>query len=512
MKKEKDAGIVYLVGSGPGHPDLITRMGWDALQNCDAVVYDDLAAFELVAALPERIKRYYVGKRAGAHYKPQDATSKLIVEIAERGLNVVRLKGGDPLIFGRGGEEITFLKNTGIEYKIIPGVTALSAVGAGAGIPLTDRRDASWVLLATGHEAVSGSPPVPWHEIARLKSGTVAIYMGVGDLPRIVEDLTKGGIDPKTKAAIIQSGYTGSQKIVNAQIDRLEKACSDAGIKAPAIILIGNVTEYSKELNWWKEGKLAGKRVLVTRPYKVSQEFCQVLRLHGAEPLPLPTIQIEPYTDDDGWRNVESALNKSGWLVFTSRPGVEYFIEGLWRRGYDNRCLYSFKIAAIGPGTSKALTERGLRPDLVPDVSLGSELARELARRIDNPQNTTVIRVRGDLSDDVIDNTVTELDAELVQVTVYQTVTPSWEPHWIKVVKENPPDYITFTSGSTVQGFVKILGSDDAVRVASESKVISIGPSTTAVARELGIKVDAEAKKYNMDGMIEVFLNNVNLK
>jgi uroporphyrinogen III methyltransferase/synthase len=509
LKKVKENGIVYLVGSGPGHPDLITRMGWDALQNCDAVVYDDLAAFELVAALPDKIERYYVGKRAGAHYKPQDSTSELIVEIARRGLNVVRLKGGDPLIFGRGGEELTFLKKEGIEYKIIPGVTALSAVGAGAAIPLTDRRDSSWVLLATGHEAVSDSQPVPWHEIAGLKGGTVAVYMGIGDLPRIVKDLIEGGIDPKTNAAVVHSGYSGAQKIVHAPLDELEQRCKSTGISAPAIILIGNVTRYAEELGWWKLGALAGKRILVTRPYRSSQEFCQILRAHGAEPLPLPTIQIEPYIDNDGWTKIESALEKSGWLVFTSRPGVEYFIDGLWQRGYDNRCLHRFKIAAIGPGTSKALTERGLKPDLVPDVSLGGELARELVRRLDNPQNTTVIRVRGDLSDDVIDNTVTELGVELVQVTVYQTITPIWEPHWIKVVKENPPDYITFTSGSTVHGFVKILGRDDAVRVATQSKVISIGPSTTAAARELGIKVDAEAKKHNMDGVIEVLLNSL---
>ncbi|NQU06354.1 MAG: uroporphyrinogen-III C-methyltransferase, partial [Calditrichaeota bacterium] len=365
MKKEKDIGIVYLVGSGPGHPDLITRLGWDTLQKCDAVVYDDLAAYELVAALPDRIERHYVGKRAGAHYKPQDATSNLLVEIARRGLNVVRLKGGDPLIFGRGGEEVTFLKDAGIEFEIIPGVTALSAVGAGAGIPLTDRRDSSWVLLATGHEAASASEPVPWQEIARLKGGTLAVYMGVGDLPRIVKSLIEGGIDPKTDAAVVHSGYTGSQKIVNSPLDKLEKRCKSLGVGAPAIILIGDVTRHADKLQWWKSGVLAGKRILVTRPYQASQEFCQLLRTFGAEPLPLPTIRIEPRDDSDGWSKVESVLDKSGWLVFTSRPSVEYFMDGIWQQGYDNRCLHRFKIAAIGPGTTKSLNERGLKPDLV---------------------------------------------------------------------------------------------------------------------------------------------------
>lgn len=507
MTEEMQYGTVYLVGAGPGNPELITKKGHDLLQKCDAVVYDDLVAFELVASLPSHIARYYAGKRAGCHSKVQNETNDLIIRLARQGLNVVRLKGGDPLIFGRGGEEAASLREAGVPFEIVPGVTAVSAVAAGAGIPLTDRRDSSWLLMATGHEAKSASLPVPWEKIAKLRGGTIAVYMGVGTLPQIVEKLVNGGADPETPAAAISDGYTGAQRIVEAPLHDLPNRCHNAGLKSPAIVIIGDVASHARYLSWKKPGALAGKRVLVTRPFKSIGEICRILRGYGADLLPLPTISIEPFNDIEGWSKVENVFGKTGWCVFTSRSGVEHFFDGLWSRGYDLRSLSGFRIAVIGPGTAQALQERGLRADLVSGVSRSEELAKELITSSDDLKGVTVLRIRGDLSDDSIDNALTKRGAELVRITVYRTVTSHWESHWINVIKEQPPDYITFTSGSTVRGFVEILGKTDAAAVASEAKVISIGPSTTAIADELGLKVDVEAEEHTIEGVVKALLS-----
>ncbi|HHE46089.1 MAG TPA: uroporphyrinogen-III C-methyltransferase, partial [Bacteroidetes bacterium] len=273
-----ETGTIYLVGAGPGHPGLITRLGHQLLQDCDAVVYDDLAPYELVAELPPNIVRYYVGKRAGRHSRPQKETNSLLISLAEKGLNVVRLKGGDPFIFGRGGEEVTRLKEAGVPFRIVPGVTAVTAVAAGAGIPLTDRRDAAWLLMATGHEAASASLPVPWEEIAALRGGTVVIYMGVGALPEIVKRLISGGAAPDTHAAVVVSGYTGAQRIVTAELADLPRSCAEQDVQPPALVILGDVVKRMDGVGWMQPGVLAGRRILITRPYEASAEICGILR------------------------------------------------------------------------------------------------------------------------------------------------------------------------------------------------------------------------------------------
>ncbi len=498
-------GTVYLVGAGPGHPGLITRLGLELLQKCDAVIYDDLIPYELVAELPANVERYYVGKRAGKHSQPQKDTTNLLISLAERGLNVVRLKGGDPLIFARGGEEATSLKEAGVRFEIVPGVTAVTAVAAGAGIPLTDRRKSAWLMIATGREATSASQPVPWEEIAALKGGTLAVYMGVGALADIVKRLISGGAAPNTPTAVVVSGYTGAQRIITAPLEELPQRCQENDIQPPALVIIGDVVKQMERMDWMTPGVLSGKRILITRPRETSAEFCNILRSHGAEPLPLPTIQIEPYEDIEGWDVFAQSLGRPGWLVFTSRSGVQHFLDGFTRRGYDLRALSNLKIAAIGPATARILWERGLKADLIPGEATVARLAEESAAA-DDLLGTVVIRIRGDLSDDTIENAVSSKEARVVRLTVYRTVTPEWEPHWLQVVREDPPDYITFTSGSTVDGFVKILGRKDALSVAARSKVVSIGPVTTKVIEGYGMKVAAEAAPHTQEGVVKAIL------
>ncbi|MDP8238843.1 MAG: uroporphyrinogen-III C-methyltransferase [Candidatus Hatepunaea meridiana] len=508
---------MFLVGAGPGHPGLITLYGHELLRKCDVVVYDDLAPYELVAALPSHIERYYVGKRAGRHSKPQKETNSLLVSLAKEGKKVVRLKGGDPFIFGRGGEEVSCLKTAGIPFEIVPGVTAVSAVAAGAGIPLTDRRDSSWLLMATGHEASSASLPVPWEEIAGLKGGTIAVYMGVSKLAGTVDKLLTGGSDPNTKTAVVENGYTGSQRVIKTSLKNLPQECVEKNINPPAIIIIGDVVKQMDQLNWKTPGILSDKRILVTRPYEQAARLCGILREYGADTLSLPTIRIEPYEDFDGWLKFEQLcqviipdttkemINVQGWLVFTSRAGVTHFINELFERGYDIRCLFGYKIAAIGPGTTEALLGYGLKTDLEPDVSTVAELSNKLKNAYDF-KGKIVIRVRGNLSDNTIEDALNSEGAEIVKLTVYRTTIPEWEPHWLNAINETPPDYITFTSGSTVEGFVKIFGKVDAVRIALKSSIISIGPVTTRTAKKYGIRVASEARQHTISGLSDVLV------
>jgi len=499
---KKGTGIVYLVGAGPGHPGLITMLGHRLLQECDAVVYDDLIPYELVSALPAKIERHYVGKRAGRHSTPQNETSDLLVELAKRGLKVVRLKGGDPLVFARGGEEATILKKSGIPFQIIPGVTAVTACASGTGIPLTDRRNSAWLLIATGKEASSASLPVPWEQIAALRGGTFAVYMGVGALQSIVDRLISSGADPDTPSAVVVSGYTGMQRVVTASISELPRRCREENVESPAIVIVGEVVNRMREIDWMIPGVLAGKRILVTRPTEFAPNMCDRLRVLGAEPLMLPTIAIAPFEDQDGWINFLHSLRHKGWLIFTSRSGVIHLLDGLLERGFDLRDLSSFKIAAIGPGTADELARRGLKADFTPDKATVASLAEEFASRNDLT-GAVVVRVRGDLSDDTIERALSERSINTFPVTVYRTITPAWEPHWIASLQDNPPDYITFSSSSTVDGFVKILGKDAANKIVSGSTILSIGPSTSKTISKYGWKVTAEADPHTQEGLVE---------
>lgn len=496
------SGIVYMVGAGPGHPGLITRMGYELLQSCDAVAYDDLIPLELVVRLPESTERYYVGKRAGKHSMSQEKINDLLVELAKRGLSVVRLKGGDPMIFGRSGEEVDRLAQEGIPFVIVPGVTAASAAAATTGISLTDRRCASWLMLATGHEAESGSPAVPWEQVASLEGKTIVVYMGVSSLSRIVEKLLAGGADPSQPCMVVENASAGVQRCVESPLVDLSKTCENQNIQPPALVLIGDVVQYKATSVQTADRPLAGKRILIIRPAQQIGRFCEMLRSEGAEPIPFPTIRITPTDDPEGWIRYREIIDTGGWCVFTSEAGVRYFFEGLSRHELDLRSLGRFRIAAVGSGTAVALNERGLRPDFIPERSTVRDLAEALAAKVDL-DGVNVVRVRGSLSDSSIEETAAANGANVLRLTVYHNRTARWEAHWTLMIRENPPDYIAFTSGSTVRGFVEILGVESSREVARSSIVAAIGPSTAAVAKEMGLKVDIQADVYNLSGLIE---------
>ncbi len=498
--------MVYLIGAGPGHPGLITRLGYSLLQHCDIVVYDDLTPLELITDLPNRIERYYVGKRSGEHSVPQGETNRLLVNLARKGNVIVRLKGGDPMIFGRGGEEMDYLRDALVPVVVVPGVTATSAAAAGAGIPLTDRRAASWLMFATGHSASSDSPEVPWDTIANMDGGTIVVYMGIKEMKKITDQLIEGGASPYTHAAVISNAYSGAQHVIYAPLSELVDRCQEQGVETPALIIIGNAVKWGEAMGEMRPGALTGKRVLVTRPAGQVGRICRLLRQHGAEPIPLPTIALEKADDPQGWERFAKVKEEGGWCVFTSEGAVNHFIDRLLVEGYDLRAFGRFRIAAVGEGTKRALSKLLLSVDLVPEIATVKELARKLTEEA-WLLRVNVVRVRGDRSDDTLEESVREANGRVLPLTVYNNRFAEWDPIWIKKIKKNPPDYIIFTSGSTVEGFIHVLGETEAIRIAHLSKVVVIGPSTAEVAELLGLKVDIQAETHNVEGIVKAMVD-----
>jgi uroporphyrinogen III methyltransferase / synthase len=474
-------GIVYLVGAGPGHPGLITRMGYDLLQRCDAVAYDALIPLELISSLPQRVERYYVGRRAGKHSMPQSEKNRLLVELASRGLKVVRLKGGDTSFFGGSSEEAETLAAAGIPVVVVPGVTAASAVAAVSGLPLTGRRDASWVFFATGHGSTADALPVPWREIAALNGGTVVIYMGLANLQQIVSQFLESGQAADTPCMVVQGATTGLQRILESKLGEVISDCSQKQMKPPALAIVGNVVQHrtpsSSPLR-----PLSGKRVLTACCAQEIEAVCAGLRDCGAEPLPYPAYILDDGEDEEGWTRFSQIATSGGWCLFTSELEVRGFAEALLRHGLDLRSLGKFRIAASGRGAEAALLQRNLRADAV--VSFPKFARHDLVQSGKNPERLVIF------SDDV---TIEKTEwAEVLRLKLFREKPAFWEPHWIQEIRNNPPDFVLFRNPSEVDGFVNILGMDAARASAGQSKVIATDEATESAIHRHGLRFSAE--------------------
>jgi len=321
----QQVGKVYLVGAGPGDPDLITWRGMEALGRADVVCVDALVDPTLVASLPDNIEKHYVGKHAGHHSVPQDQIQELLIRLAREGKTVVRLKGGDPFIFGRGGEEALALAEAGVPFEVVPGVTAAVAASAYAGIPITHRCLATFALMLTAHETPdkdSNGATVPWDDLARLSGGTLAGYMGVKTLPKVVDRLVTGGMNPATPGAVIERGTTGGQKVVTAPLSRLPEEAMKAGIKPPALFVIGDVVSLKEKIGWFDPGPLAGKRVMVTRPTNQAGPMYEKLRRLGASVIPAPTIYVEGRYVEAAWKRMLARQDRGGWPLSSQTPSI----------------------------------------------------------------------------------------------------------------------------------------------------------------------------------------------
>ncbi len=503
----REKGLVYLIGAGPGDPGLITVRGLQLLSSVDVVCTDALVDPALIALLPREIEVYYVGKRAGAHSVPQGEIEDLLVRLARQGKRVARLKGGDPYVFGRGGEEALALRRAGVPFQVVPGVTAAVAAGAHAGIPATHRGLSTFAVLLTAHENPGKGEEeaaVPWLEMARLTGGTIAGYMGVRNLPDVVKTLIEGGMDPATPAAVVERGTMSGQRTVRASLQELPEAVKTAGLKPPAVFMIGRTTELAGELSWRGEEPLAGLRVLVTRPAAQAARIYELLRGAGAEVVPAPSIETVSFQDEITWeRLLNRPPQQQGWLVFTSENGVRFFLHDLQRHGRDLRWLGPFRIAVVGRGTLAALQELHLSADLVPEVFTGQALGEMLASEV--VPGEQVVRVRGTLANDSVERALDGRGAEVVPLTVYETRTAPLRDVVRNWVDAGPLDFAVFTSGSTFKAFLEQWGEQASEHLAG-TRIVSIGPVTSDVIRRAGYEVDLEAARHDVDGIVQALV------
>jgi uroporphyrinogen III methyltransferase/synthase len=497
--------LVYLVGAGPGDPGLVTLRAVECLRLADFVLYDKLAPAALLDYAPATARKVCVTELPGCHPERWPHIHAALIDLARRGQVVVRLKGGDPLVFGRGAEEAEALRAAGIPYEIVPGVTSALAAGAYAEVPITHRDEASAVAFVTGHE----NPHKPgsrldWAALARFP-GTLVVYMGMARLPQIVRALISHGKPPDTPAAAVHSASTGHQHSVRSTLGGLEAAVKAEGLSAPAIILIGSVVGRRPERSWFEARPLFGKRVLVTRPRGLAGEMLRKLERLGAVAHTLPALE---FRDPPDWSAVDAALGRLGefqWLVFTSANGVHSTIRRLTALGRDLRALGGVKLAAIGPATAEALAEYHLRADLVPPEEFRAEALAAALKPLAAGQR--VLLARADRGRDVLRSELAAV-AEVEQVAVYvqaDAIDPAAES--FDALRRGEIDFVTLTSPNIARAFLGALDEVGRARVTGGTvRLVTISPVTSAAVRELGFPVAAEATVYTTDGVIEALV------
>jgi uroporphyrinogen III methyltransferase/synthase len=501
----KQPGMVYLVGAGPGHPGLITRWGYELLQQCDAVAYDALIPMELISELPQKIERYYVGKRAGRHSLPQSQINELLVTLARRGLKVVRLKGGDPFIYGRSGEEAEYLAAAGIHVILIPGVTAASAAAALSGFSLTNRQSASWVFLATGHGAETAGTPVPWNMVGALPGGTIVVYMGLAKLDNVVAELLSSGLNPEMPAIAVQAASTGLQRCVEAPLIKISAECKRQNLKPPALVIIGGaVRNRAKEIVAYTK-PLAGKNVLVTSRSRIMQRLCPLLREAGAEPIPYPTVVLAPANDIEGWEAFLKLADQEGMCLLPAEEEVDYFIDGLLSRGMDLRSLSRFKIIAMGQSVESVLLARGIKADHTLQSLAPSSFAEEVPKLF-RDSSLPLVLVRTNFGEDLLELNLKEQHSRLISLTVCLVSTAVWDAHWKDQLIENPPDFILFTGKAEVDGFIKLLGTEAAHQLALKSCVTAMNESVVQALSGHGLPIGLQANTDNADSLVTALI------
>jgi uroporphyrinogen III methyltransferase/synthase len=500
-KKPRHAGRVDLVGAGPGDPGLITVLGRRALESADVVVYDHLIEHRLLDLAPQGAERVFAGKRAGRAVLAQAAINALLVDRARLGLRVVRLKGGDPLVFGRGSEEAEHLRGAGVPFRIVPGVTAGVGVTAYAGLPITQRGIASAVAFVTGHDdPESPNCGVDWAALARFP-GTLVVYMGLAHLRSICGVLMREGMPGGIPAALVASGTTGRQNTVEGTVASLADLVEARGIKPPGLLVIGPVVARRPELDWFEQLPLFGQRIVVTRPAGDSANAAEDLEALGAEVLAAPMVTIEPPAD---WGPVDRAiatLETWDWLVFTSRNGVDVLLRRLLEVGRDLRELAPVRIAAIGSGTAEALRSRGLRADLVPPEFVSESLVESLAPLVGGKR---VLLARADRGRTLLRDELARIAGAVEQIAVYRNVDVKALPSGVsKRLEEGSVDWVTLTSSAIAERFAALLPEAARGRVGSSLKVATLSAVTTGACAKLGWPVAVEASESTWAGLVE---------
>jgi len=494
-------GFVYLVGAGPGKADLITVRGAEVLKTADCVIYDKLANPALLQFVRKDAEIIHVPKRIGEGSCTQDEINKVLVEKALAGKMVVRLKGGDPCIFGRVAEELTVLIEAGVDFEIVPGVTAAVAVSSYTGIMLTDREYSSQVTFETGREAPGkeGSD-IDWEVLAKFP-GTIVFYMGMGTLDLTARSLIDNGMPADTPAAVIANATFPTQRVVRAPLERINETCRQQKIRPPAIVVIGAAAASDTRFDWFTKRPLFGRSIVVTRDITGNADFAAKIVRRGGNPLEFETIRIKPLTDSNDFLRTLTKIGQYDWVIFTSGNGVTAFFDALEKLGKDARIFGSAKIAAIGGSTANRLSEFGIKADFVPGIFTSRELGKQLIG-FTNLRNKKILLLRSQLASNELLEILAGAGAQVDNISVYTAITAKSESAWLaEGLGGGTINWLTFASPSSVDGFFEQIGCE-AVN-SGKVKVASIGPVTSQRLKELGVKVDVTAKEHTLEGLLD---------
>ena len=496
---------VYLVGAGPGDPGLITVKGLQCIASADVIIYDYLAAPSLLKHASETAELIYVGKKGGDHTLPQEAINTLIVAKARENKIVTRLKGGDPFVFGRGGEEAEVLAEAGIPFEVVPGVTSAVAATAYAGIPLSHRRLTATIAFVTGHEdPTKDESGIDWASLAK-GIGTLVFFMGVKNLSNIVHELTSHGRSPQTPVALVRWGTTPEQITVSGTLANIVDRVERAGFKAPAIIVVGEVVRLRDRLQWFEKRPLFGRRIVVTRSRDQASDLVKTLSDLGAECLEFPTIRTVPPDDVAPLDRAIADLPAFDWIVFTSVNGVRCFFERLFASGKDVRAISHLRTAAIGPATAERLRSFGLNSDIIPDHYRAEAIIS--AFRKENINSKNILLPRAQEARQILPEELMAMGANVREVAAYKTESPSGDFHiLVERLAAKSVDLITFTSSSTVKNFRAMLPTSQSDELTGAVPAACIGPVTAETARKLGFDVRIVADTYTIPELCEAVL------
>jgi uroporphyrinogen III methyltransferase/synthase len=529
-------GRVYLVGAGPGDPGLLTIKGLDLIRRADVIVYDRLVHPAILKHASPNAELIYAGKKSADHTMKQDEINRLLVEKASEGKTVVRLKGGDPFVFGRGGEEAEALVEAGIPFEVVPGVTSAVAAPAYAGIPVTHRDFCSAVTIATGHRRddgeteddrqqttdCTGRPPSPLVSLRQIRlrrkgegqgegesdasdgsdmSDTRVFLMGVENLPNIVSELVKNGRDPSTPVALIRWGTRPEQETLVGTLADIVAKAREADFKSPAVTVVGEVVRLREKLRWFDNRPLFGKRVLVTRSREQASELSELLREQGAEPIEFPVIRISPPESFDELDAALERIENYDWLLFTSANGVWAVVARLLELGRDIRWLKGPKIGAIGPKTAESIACLGIGVDFMPSKFVAESVVEEFP---EDPSGKRILIPRAKEAREVIPEKLAERGAQVDVVTAYRTESDASDrsDRIREMLDSGDIDIITFTSSSTVKNFVNLVGAS----VPEGVKIACIGPITAQTAESLGLKPDIVSEEHTIEGLVQALV------
>ncbi len=508
MNQNTKTGKVYIIGAGPGDAGLITLKAVECLRLADVVIYDNLVNEELLKYAPPYARFIYAGKKGGDHTLSQDKINALLAQEALDGNTVARLKGGDPFIFGRGGEEAEILALNDVPFEIIPGVTSAIAVPAYAGIPLTHRGLTSTVAFITGHEdPTKDKSDIDWQALCGI--GTLVFLMGVKNIGQITEALISHGKLPDTPAALIRRGTTPHQEVITGTLATIVEQSQTNNFRPPAILVVGKVVELRETLCWYDTKPLFGRGVVITRPERQADDLARLLAAQGASPIAFPTISIVPPKD---WNELDRALDhleSYHWLIFTSANGVNFFFKRLREKSRDIRDLQGIKICCIGPATARQIEDRGIKVDLVPQEFIAEGILKSFASL--DLSGKKILVPRAAVARDILPEGLKKQGATVDVVTTYQTVKSGRKKEELmKLIDAGEVDIITFTSSSTVNNFMEIMGAEYVLP--SSIQIACIGPVTAATAKKAGFPIDISREEYTMEGLVQSLINHVQAK